>query len=143
MAHRQQLTTKRGSETVLRSRRAIQTPNEVFPAPIRHDHIPRVQANHPDHVLPPTRRCKHPATAAIFFVTAVVYMVSALTSATIEATRWSDDRVPIYIYCEGKARSQGSGAGTPLAPVRLLRAIPFSGRTIRRRYIRHQGPTCP
>jgi hypothetical protein len=53
------------SAVALRSRRTIQSPNEVFPAPIHHGHAPRVQANHADHVLPSARRCKLSATAAV------------------------------------------------------------------------------
>jgi hypothetical protein len=45
-------------------RREIQSTTEAFLAPIRHEHIPRSQANHPDHLPTPERWRKDESAAA-------------------------------------------------------------------------------
>jgi hypothetical protein len=44
-------------------RREIQSTTEAFSAPIRHGHVPRAQANHPDH-LPTLERWRKDESAA-------------------------------------------------------------------------------
>jgi hypothetical protein len=81
-------TARGGDAAELEPRREIQSTTKSFSAPIRHRHVPRAQANHPDLLPTPEWRRRDESAAAVSCLRAAVYCEP---NDGANAARWGEE----------------------------------------------------